>query len=85
MPGTDLWYDAEKNDWIRSKEWANYGGNQTVMVTDHLSMEDIRFAWGMLFEFFQITRHDSGATPAAIAAHQSRMSDWVERGLPAPV
>ena len=85
MPGTDLWYDAEKNDWIRSKEWANYGGNQTVMVTDHLSMEDIRFAWGMLFEYFQLTRHDSGATPAAIAAHQARMADWVERGLPAAV
>jgi hypothetical protein len=83
MPGTDLWYDAEKHDWIRSREWARYGGNHTVMATDHLTPEDIRFAWGMLFEYFQLTRPGSGATRAQIADHESRMSDWVARGLPA--
>ncbi len=81
FPGTELWSDAIRNNWVRSTNWAEYGGNQTVMVTDNLSQADIRFAAEMIFQYFQMTRPGSGATPAQLASHRERMAAWVAQGL----
>ena len=63
-------------------EWTEYGGNGTVMVTDHLTQEDMRFAAEMMVEYFHMTRPGSRATPADLAAHRERMDRWVAQGLP---
>jgi radical SAM superfamily enzyme YgiQ (UPF0313 family) len=83
FPGTDLWYDAIKNDWVKSMDWTEYGGNGTVMVTDNLTQEDMRFAAHMMVDYFRMTRPESGATSEDLAAHRARMDQWVAEGLPA--
>jgi nucleoside-diphosphate-sugar epimerase/radical SAM superfamily enzyme YgiQ (UPF0313 family) len=82
FPGTELWYDAMRNDWVKSTDWREYGGNGTVMITDHLSQEDMRFAARMMFDYFQMTRPDSGASQEDIARHRAQMAEWVAQGLP---
>ena len=84
FPGTALWNDAEKRGWVKSKDWSLYGGNHSVMTTDHLSRDDIRFAAGMLYEYFGLTR--PGAAPIDhVEAHRERMRRWVEHGIEAPL
>jgi nucleoside-diphosphate-sugar epimerase len=83
FPGTELWYDAMRNNWVKSTDWREYGGNGTVMVTDHLTQEDMRFAARMMFDYFQMTRPGSGATKQQIADHRAAMDAWVAEGLPA--
>jgi hypothetical protein len=81
FPGTELWYDAMKNDWVKSTDWREYGGNGTVMITDHLSQEDMRFAARMMFDYFQMTRPGSGVGKEEIARHRAQMADWVAQGI----
>ncbi|MAE67883.1 MAG: hypothetical protein CMJ18_26815, partial [Phycisphaeraceae bacterium] len=80
FPGTELWIDAVRASWVRSLDWSRYGGNDAVMQTDNLSLEDIRFAANMLHEYFLLTRPESKATESDLNAHRDRMRRWVEDG-----
>jgi len=40
-PGTPLHAEAEREGWIESADWRDWGGHQVVMRTPHLSREDL--------------------------------------------
>ena len=81
FPGTELWHDAMKNDWVKSTDWREYGGNGAPMITDNLSQDDMRFAARMMFDYFKMTRPESGATREELERHRAAMADWVAGGL----
>ena len=83
FPGTELWYDAMRNDWVKSTDWREYGGNGAPMITDNLSQEDMRFAARMMFDYFKMTRPEQRRDSATeIERHRAQMADWVAQGLP---
>ena len=83
FPGTALWKTAIEHGWVLDVNWEHYGGNHTVMRTDNLSPEDIRFAGQMLYDGFCMTRADSTADAAARSAHRAKLGAWVTQGLTA--
>jgi radical SAM superfamily enzyme YgiQ (UPF0313 family) len=82
FPGTELWQDAMRNDWVKSTDWREYGGNGAPMITDNLTQDDMRFAARMMFDYFAMTRKGSGATSEELERHRAAMVDWVAGGLP---
>lgn len=47
-PGTPLYEDAKRKDWIENKEWEYYSGNLSVMHTDNLSSWEMKLAQKMI-------------------------------------
>src|SRR5262249_43681022 len=84
FPGTELWFDAVEHDWVRSTDWREYGGNGTPMITDNLTQEDMRFAWRMMFEYFKMTRPESGVPRDEIERHRAAMKAWVDGARVSP-
>lgn len=85
LPGTPMWEDARRNDWILSTEWSRYGGNDTVMRTGHLSAADIRFAARMIHEGFRLRHRASPAAPVEVSGHRGLLQAWVRGEAVPPV
>jgi len=43
-PGTQLFADAIKNKWIKTKKWDKYSGSNTIMKTNNLKSWEIKIA-----------------------------------------
>lgn len=82
FPGTELWKQAVAKNWLEELAWDHYGGNHTVMRTDHLSSADIRYAGLMLHDGFKLSRADGGNAEQR-ANHRTHLQRWVTGGLAA--
>jgi nucleoside-diphosphate-sugar epimerase len=80
FPGTDLWKLAVAKTWLEDLAWEHYGGNHTVMRTDHLSSADIRYAGQMLHDGFKLSKPDGGNEQQR-QEHRDHLQRWVEGGL----
>ena len=51
-PGTELYSEAKKKNWIESQNWAKFNGHIPVMHTDNLSIYDLLKAQKMIYQRF---------------------------------
>ncbi len=65
-PGTPLHADAEREGWVESRNWSDYGGHQIVMRTPHLSRADLARGKQFIEEGFAllVRARQQGAPPA---------------------
>ena len=57
-PGTPLYYDAQREGWIESYNWRDYGGHQAVMHTSHFSREDLIAARSFIEDGFALRQRE---------------------------
>jgi radical SAM superfamily enzyme YgiQ (UPF0313 family) len=55
-PGTPLFFEAREKGWIMTEDWSCYGSDQPVMRTDHLDVQDLIDARGMVCQGFEYVR-----------------------------
>lgn len=55
-PGTPLYDDAKKNNWIETEDWVKFGGHTPIMHTNNLSSDDLRFGQKMLLDGYYINK-----------------------------
>src|SRR5213594_332471 len=64
-PGTPLHAEAEREGWIESADWRDWGGHQVVMRTPHLSRDDLARAKQLIDGGWALVEHERrvGASP----------------------
>jgi len=51
-PGTQLYEEAKKKEWIETGDWAKFGGHFPIMHTDNLSSQDLLKVQEMIYRGF---------------------------------
>ncbi|WP_447973761.1 glycosyltransferase [Nitrospira sp. Kam-Ns4a] len=83
-PGTPLYTDAQREGWIESFDWQDYGGHQLPMHTPHLTREDLLLGKQWLEDGFAIQqrRQPGGAgdtQPSLARQHYRQLLRWAYR------
>ena len=76
-PGTPLYDEAKRKDWIEKEDWTRFGGHDSVMHTDNMSTQDLSVAYSFIRQGFEVSRARNFRWPKKFLL-EYRFRRWIE-------